>query len=255
MDRYTVPLIGESFGYCRHPDSVTISANKSRDQGKAITMTAQAILFDHDGTLVDSEPEHHKMWIDILHEFGVSLSHEEYKKSYAGMPSDTNARNLVARFQLDIDAIDLYEKKNSVTRDYLSRGAFPLMPGVQTALDYLHDSGFKLGVVTGAGREGIDSTIRGHAMQKYFSTIVCKDDVVHSKPSPDCYLLALENLGLSASQAIAIEDTEHGVASATQAGIRCLAIPNEMSTEHDFSAATKLFSDLDSARQWIVNGD
>ncbi|MFT5218449.1 MAG: HAD superfamily hydrolase (TIGR01509 family) [Planctomycetota bacterium] len=217
-------------------------------------MTAQAILFDHDGTLVDSEPEHHQMWIRILQEFGVSLSHEEYKKHYAGMPSDANARNLVAKFQLDISAVELFEKKNNVTRDYLSHGAFPLMPGAQVALDNLHDSGFKLAVVTGAGREGIDSTIRGHTLEKYFSAVVCKDDVEHSKPAPDCYLLALKQLGLSASQAIAIEDTEHGVASATQAGIRCLAVPNEMSAEHDFAAASKIFTDLDSARQWIVSG-
>lgn len=216
-------------------------------------MKGHAILFDHDGTLVDSEPEHHHMWVSILHEFGVSLSHEEYKKDYAGMPSDTNARNLVARFKLEINTIELYEKKNVATRDYLSNGAFPLMPGVQTALDYLYDSGFQLAVVTGAGREGIDSTIRRHALEKYFSTIVCKDDVVHSKPAPDCYLLALKQLGLTASKAIAIEDTEHGVRSATLAGITCLAIPNEMSTEHDFSEATKVFSDLDNARQWIVN--
>lgn len=216
-------------------------------------MTDQAILFDHDGTLVDSEPEHHQMWIRILHEFGVSLSREEYKKNYAGMPSDTNARNLVDRFKLEISANELYEKKNSVTRDYLSNGAFPLMPGVQTALDYLFDRGFQFAVVTGAGKEGIDSTIRGHSLEKYFSTIVCKDDVVHSKPAPDCYLLALKQLGLTAPQAVAIEDTEHGVISATQAGITCLAIPNEMSIGHDFSAATGVFSDLDSARQWIVN--
>lgn len=216
-------------------------------------MTVQAILFDHDGTLVDSEPEHHQMWISILQEFGVSLSHEEYKRHYAGMPSDANARTLVARFQLDISASGLFEKKNNVTRNYLSHGAFPLMPGAQTSLDFLHENGFQLAVVTGAGREGIDSTIRGHALEKYFSTIVCKDDVVHSKPSPDCYLLALKQLGLSASQAISIEDTEHGVASATQAGIRCLAVPNEMSEEHDFSAASEIFVDLDSARQWIVD--
>lgn len=216
-------------------------------------MTGLAILFDHDGTLVDSEPEHHQMWIQILNEFGVSLSQEEYKKNYAGMPSDTNARNLVAQFKLEITPIELYEKKNSVTRDYLSHGAFPLMSGAQTALDYLFDRGFQLAVVTGAGREGIDSTVRGHALEKYFSTIVCKDDVVQSKPAPDCYLLALKLLGLTASQAIAIEDTEHGVTSATLAGISCLAIPNEMSTEHDFSEATQVFTNLDSARQWIVN--
>ena len=73
----------------------------------------------------------------------------------------------------------------------------------------------------------------------------------YSKPSPDCYLLAVANLGLEPEDCVAIEDTEHGVAAAAAAGVACLAVPNEMSKHHDFSRATQVFSDLVSAAAWV----
>jgi beta-phosphoglucomutase-like phosphatase (HAD superfamily) len=69
------------------------------------------------------------------------------------------------------------------------------------------------------------------------TTVVTGDDVPHSKPAPDCYLLALQRLGLPASQCLAVEDTQHGVAAATAAGLRCLAVPNALSTHHRFDQA------------------
>lgn len=179
------------------------------------------------------------------------LSEQDYKLHYAGMPSDTNAITLVSQFRLDIRPADLYEQKTKATNDYLAHNSFPLMPGVIQTLDHLYSQNYIPGVVTGASREGIDATIRQHQLQAYFSTIVSKDDVINSKPAPDCYLLALRNIDMNANQSIAIEDTEHGLQSATAAGIPTLAIPNDMTGQHDFSSAHGVFANMHQTREWI----
>jgi beta-phosphoglucomutase-like phosphatase (HAD superfamily) len=76
--------------------------------------------------------------------------------------------------------------------------------------------------------------------------------VVHSKPAPDCYLFALQRMGLAAQDVVAFEDTEHGVAAAIAAGMACVAIPTEMSVNHDFSAATVTLPSMQDAVRWVL---
>lgn len=192
-------------------------------------MPLRAILFDHDGTLVDSEPVHFTMWASVLARYGVSLSEQQYKTHCAGVPTRANAVDLVGRFGLDEDPAVLAEAKNALTKDHLLRRSFPLMNGVLEAIAEFRAAGLQLAVVTGASADGVHATLRANDLQRHFTTVVCGDDVSASKPAPDCYLLALERLGLSAEECLAVEDTRHGLEAACGAGIRCLALPTAMS--------------------------
>ncbi len=215
-------------------------------------MALKAILFDHDGTLVDSEGVHYKMWLEVLRPYGVSLSSEQYMQIYSGMPTRDNARDLVERFQLNAVVDELVAKKLEIAHAYLEDNAFPLMAGAQDILDYFQQQpNIQQAIVTGAGAEIVNATIRSHQLAAYFATIVSCDDVAQSKPAPDCYLLALERLGLQAEECIAVEDTEHGVAAAVGAGVSCLAIPNAQSQAHNFSKATAILPNLMAAQAWI----
>ncbi|MCJ8338682.1 MAG: HAD family phosphatase [Pseudomonadales bacterium] len=216
-------------------------------------LTIKSILFDHDGTLVDSEIAHFQMWVEILKGYDISLSQQQYKSHYAGIPTPANAVDMVQRFSLPVSAKALIAAKNLATQALLSRQAFPLMAGARESIAFFQSCGLQLAVVTGAGREGVDVSIRGHRLQGCFSTVVSGDDVAHSKPAADCYLLALQRLGLTAAQCIAIEDTENGVIAASSAGITCLAVPNIMSEQHDFSSAAEIFHNLEEATQWVEN--
>lgn len=215
-------------------------------------MALKAILFDHDGTLVDSEGVHYQMWLEVLRPYGVSLSSEQYMQIYSGMPTRDNARDLVERFQLNAVVDELVAKKLEIAHAYLEDNAFPLMAGAQDILDYFQQQpNIQQAIVTGAGAEIVNATIRSHQLAAYFATIVSCDDVAQSKPAPDCYLLALERLGLQAEECIAVEDTEHGVAAAVGAGLSCLAIPNAQSQAHNFSKATAILPNLMAAQAWI----
>jgi HAD superfamily hydrolase (TIGR01509 family) len=167
------------------------------------------------------------------------------------MPTAANAAELAQRHSIGVGAAALAEAKFAITRDFLAKDAFPLMPGVREVLPRLRATGLRLGIVTGAGKVGVEATLRAHGLQGVFETVVTSDDVTRSKPAPECYLLAASRLGLAPADCVAIEDTEHGVSAAAGAGLRCLAVPNEMSRHHDFSRATAVFASLVAAAGWI----
>ncbi|MDR3220784.1 MAG: HAD family phosphatase [Candidatus Accumulibacter sp.] len=207
----------------------------------------RAILLDHDGTLVDSEPIHFRLWNTVLKKYRISLSERHYQAHHAGMPARANAEDIVARFGLPVDPAALTAEKNAATLGFLARNAFPLMPGVRDALVQFSALGLKLAVVTAANANGVRATLRAHALEPFFSLAVSSDDIANSKPAPDCYLFALDRLGLNAAECMAIEDTEHGVQAAAQAGIECIAVPTEMSRHHDFSGAALRVNDMAAA--------
>jgi len=215
-------------------------------------MLLKAVLFDHDGTLVDSEGAHWKIWQEVLQQHRIGLTESDYKAHYAGIPTPANAQALVARHALDVSPTALAQQKNDATRRYLGRTAFPLMPHALQAIDAFHRQGAKLAVVTGAGPDGIQATLHAYGLAERFSTIVTGDDVRNSKPAPDCYLLALKKLGLQAEECIALEDTEHGVRAAAAAGIACCGVKNAFSETHDFSLAAETFGNLQDATEWIL---
>ncbi len=216
-------------------------------------MNIKAILFDHDGTLVDSETKHYDMWKIILESYGIDLTLEEYIQHYAGIPTISNAETMTNRYSsLSIPASVLIDAINSATKLFLSTQTFPLMKSAREVINYFNKQGLKIAVVTGAGGEGVKNTINSYDLKSSISTVVSGDDVRKSKPAPDCYLLAAQRLGLHASECIAIEDTENGVAAAVEANITCVAVSGSMSKHHDFSKAVKVFTNLDEARNWIV---
>ena len=211
----------------------------------------RAVLFDHDGTLVNSEPIHGHAWQIALEPYGATLSLDQYRERYSGVTTAAVAWDLVARLGVRQAAGVLANAKNAVIRAYLETTAFPLMPGVREAVSAFSALGLKQAVVTGANSLAAHATLAAHGLKDHFSTVVSGDDVVRNKPAPDCYAVALSRLGLAAAECIAIEDSEHGLRAAAAAGVRCLVIPTEMSRHHDFGLALARLHDMDQARAFV----
>lgn len=211
----------------------------------------KAILFDHDGTIVDSEQAHYEMWRDVLRSYNIDLSHEEYKSQYAGIPSTANAITIVQNHSMEVEPSELEMAKAKITSEYLAKQAFPLMEGALESMRYFCAQGLKVGIVTGAGAEGVNTTLRNHKLEKYVSVVVSGDDVENSKPSPDCYLLAADKLDLEPSECLAIEDTYNGSLSAIRANIKCIGVSSSNSVRELFSGTQFECSNLNLATQWI----
>lgn len=211
----------------------------------------KALLFDHDGTLVDSETIHFEIWQELLKKYDVILPEANYKSYHSGTPTPRNAEILVDHFKMAISPIDLAKEKNQSTQLFLGNQKFPLMPYVKDTIEYFHALGFRLAIVTGAGRYGVNSTLKGHNLEKYFDVVSTSEDVAKSKPDPGVYLYALQQLGISSKEAIAIEDTENGIKSAKAAGLICCAVKNAYSASHDLSLADEVFENMREAKEWI----
>ena len=214
-------------------------------------MKLRAILFDHDGTLVDSEPIHYQLWNQVLGRYGVTISEDVFNSVCAGMPTITNAHDLIKRFKICVNAQDLAEEKHAVTKKFLVDHAYPLMPGVTEAIRELVEQGLTLAIVTGANLHSVGATVRSYSLDRHFEYVISADDVQKNKPAPDCYLLALKKLGLKPEECLAIEDTEHGLKAAAQAGIPCLVVPTPLSVSHNFDRATAVLSGMPEALEYI----
>ena len=213
----------------------------------------KAVLFDHDGTLVDSERAHYDMWSAILKKYRKKLSFDEYSQRYAGIPTNSNAEVVIRDYALSVSPIELVRQKNKLTEDYLSQQAFPLMAYALESILFFYEAGIKIGIVTGAGRSGVEATLRENDLSDYIENVVSGDDVEYSKPDPDCYLLAVEKLGVTSDVCVAIEDTKNGVASSVSANIDCIAVPSLGFEAQGFEKANYICEDLKQAKQLIVD--
>ncbi|MCR6651637.1 MAG: HAD family phosphatase [Cellvibrionaceae bacterium] len=206
-----------------------------------------AVIFDHDGTLVDSEPVHLSCWREVLKPHRATLSQEDYQRNLTGMPSSYSAAWLVDKFNLDTAPDALLSEKQKLLRELLTNEPFPLMPEVEPLLKYLRGLGLPLAVATGASRDEVASSLDKHGLKNYFATVISKEDVANNKPAPDVYQLAAQKLGIATDRCVAVEDSDNGEQAARAAGMRCLRYQHRGA-----SASDDRFTCYTSLQQWFA---
>jgi len=121
----------------------------------------------------------------------------------------------------------------------------PALPGVVAALDEARRLGLRLGMASSSSRAWVSGHLTRLGLLDYFEVLRCAEDVEAVKPDPALYRAALEGLGLAPHEAIAIEDSAHGVLAAKRAGLYCVAVPNVVTRGLDFSQADRVLKSLD----------
>ncbi|MGR5147153.1 HAD family hydrolase [Photobacterium alginatilyticum] len=186
----------------------------------------QAICFDFDGTLVDSEVFHADNWSNYLAINGIEMPSAQFLSEFAGVTWDKVAAALQTRFSLELSIEQMLVHMEHRTRDALMKGTIPAKTGVDNMLRQLHGQ-LPLAVVTGAPREYVEGILHRHGWLDLFDYVFCGEDVDNNKPEPDIYHHACRTLGYSSSQVIAIEDSFTGVQSAYYAGLKVVLVNNE----------------------------
>ena len=182
----------------------------------------EAILFDFDGVLIDSEPVHYSCWRDILLEYGITLDWDTYEREGIGV---SDRRMLAGLCQGKIDPNLLYarypEKKAMFSSRIMATELF-----TQDTLDLIHSlNEYKLAVVTSSGRAEIEPILEAAGIRNRFHAAVFGGDVKNLKPAPDPYLLAASQLGVKT--ALVVEDSDAGCQSATAAGFPYVRVPHQ----------------------------
>jgi beta-phosphoglucomutase len=189
----------------------------------------QAILFDFDGVLLDSEPVHWSCWAEELASVGLTLTWDYYRSECIGIDDREMLRAMAAQADPPRDWTDLWSlypgKKERFRTRMAANPAFH--PSLGELLTKLHAS-YRLAVVSSSSTSEIDPLLAAAGLRAHFDTIVGGEQVKRHKPAPDPYLLAAERLGVS--RALVLEDSAAGIASGRAAGFEVLAVAHPSDT-------------------------
>ena len=197
----------------------------------------EAILWDNDGVLVDTERLFFESTRQTLARVGIALSLEQFLE--LSMRQGRSAFTLAAERGWGKQEIAGLKKERDRLYSEMIRKQARLLPGVRETLRALHGH-MRMAIVTSSQRQHFEALHADIGLTGYFEFALAREDYSKTKPNPEPYLLALERLGMRAAMCVAVEDSERGLAAALAAGIRCLVIPNEMTRGCSFQGATAI---------------
>ncbi|MCM3758316.1 HAD family hydrolase [Sporosarcina aquimarina] len=206
----------------------------------------KAVIFDFDGTIIDTE----SAWFDIYQEIlkeqhGFNLTLEEFVK-VVGSTDGALFDFIDQSLDVPMDRTVFHNQVNS--RFEKIREQLALRDGFLETVKELKERGILLAVASSSKRNWIEGFLTQHGLLEYFPIIVSADDVDEVKPNPAIYEVALERLGVTPDEAIAVEDSYNGSIAAISAGVHCLIIPNDVTRSLSFHEKGQLiesFSDFD----------
>lgn len=204
----------------------------------------EAIVFDFDGVLADSERVHLAALTQVLDGLGVSITADDYFARYLGL-DDAGAFELVGQehaLQLDASTIARLIEQKSVLFDQMMAGADVLFPGAHECIRRLQRR-YPLGIASGALRHEIESVLNGAGLRACFDFIVASGETPRSKPYPDPYRRAAELHGRAPGACLAIEDSRWGIESARSAGLRCIGITTSYAAD-ELAGADRIIGSL-----------
>ena len=203
-----------------------------------MTDSPKALLFDFDGTLVDSEPLHYESWLHAVEPYGASTDWADYQQRFVGQTGQWAARTFFEEAGVDYDA-DLVAKATSAKQTHFRKQAearliiaLDVISAIRQLPSYL-----LLGVVSSSHRLDVEPVLVASGLLDRMTVLVCGDDVARHKPDPEPYLIGLERLrsksgqlGLTAADVAVYEDSRSGIASGRAAGmaVRCVVGPHSV---------------------------
>ncbi|PLR75712.1 HAD family hydrolase [Bacillus sp. V3-13] len=196
----------------------------------------KAIIFDFDGTIIDTESLWYRVFKEVLEEdYGVGLPLEQFAK-VIGTTDELLYEYINSQMAKPIAREELTEKVSKKFTSY--EDVLLLREGVHEVMDEAKDLGLKIAIASSSHREWIDGFLDKFQLNGYFETIKTKEDVTTVKPDPALYLEAIKELGVKAEEALAIEDSVNGSLAAVKAGLHCVVIPNDVTSFMAFHEQT-----------------
>lgn len=209
----------------------------------------QAVLFDFDGLLADSEPLQKAAWQAYLAQHNQPLDPALIDRMF-GLRLAESAELVRSTLQLPMPVEQIMAERDTIFLASLA-GALRPMPGALETVAAVRRMGFRTALATSGHRRYVPVALRELGLVDMFDTIVTGDMVAHGKPAPDIFLCAAQQLRVDPKHCVVVEDAPHGIAAAHAAGMFAIAIPNDMTRKLDLSQADHVCSSLIEFRFWL----
>ncbi len=200
----------------------------------------KAILFDMDGTLVDTEGTDRAVAITMCKELGFDLADEEEAQRH-GKTTKSFYEYLAKKRGLDFTMQKIIEKHLALFEEELKKGA-KAFEGAKELPKFLKDNGYKLALVSSSTKPQIEINLNYLGIKRNFDVIVSADDITKSKPDPQGYLLAAEKLQVKPAECAVLEDAAAGIQAGKNAGMRVIGVQND--STQDLSLADVVVENL-----------
>jgi len=187
---------------------------------------ARAVLWDMDGTLINSEEFHWISWRDTMANEGIAITHEQFLSSFGQrndsiIPRWLGAASNPERIERIADA------KEELYRDLVRKNGISPLPGVASLVHKLHEQGWLQAVASSAPRLNIEAVLEALAATHSFQAIVSAEDVRKGKPDPEVYLTAAARVGVSPDRCIVVEDAVAGIEGARRADMHSIGVSHD----------------------------
>lgn len=213
----------------------------------------EAVIFDMDGVIYDTEAFYLKHWIQVFYEYGYKMTKDIYINAM-GRGRKKVKEYFKSVFGDDLPIDEMYVKKDKLLFDALKNREVPLKSGALELLQCLKDNNIKIALATSAKRERLDIQLKNSPIVKYFDAIVCGDDVVNSKPDPEIFLKAAKLVGADYKNCIVIEDSEAGIKAAHDGNMIGFHVEDlKVADENIKKNASKLFKNLVEVKRYIMD--
>jgi len=203
----------------------------------------KAVIFDMDGTLIDTEKYYRKYWPVTLAAFGYELT-DEMALSLRSLGRPFAPKQLKEWFGEDLDYWAVRNKRKEIMEEVLDREGIERKKGAIEIAQKLREKGIVAAIATATDPERAAKYLKITGLDGYFDKVISATMVEEGKPSPDIYLYACKELGLKPEECIAVEDSPNGVLSAYRAGCKTVMVPDQ--TEPDEELMKLLYARIDS---------
>ena len=203
----------------------------------ATSAPERAVLWDLDGTLIDSEEYHWQSWLEVMAAEGVTLTRERFLASF-GQRNDRILADWLGPGASPERIARVADAKESAYRRLMRAGGLEWLPGVTLWTGRLRQAGWKQAIASSAPRENIEAVLDVLEAADQFDAVVSAEDVRAGKPAPDVFLAAASRLGLSSHRCVVVEDAPAGIEAARRAGMRSIGIRGAAGAGPDVAAAS-----------------
>lgn len=210
-------------------------------------MSIKALIFDFDGTILDTETPEYKSWCAVYADFDCELPLAHWITAI-GRGQDQITFDPYTYLQASTGKILDRDSLRSQRRGHFAEllASEPLREGVH---EYLHEAkamGLRLAIASSSRRDWITEHLERFDLLAFFDVIRCADDVTRTKPDPELYLSAADSLNLSPSEVIVFEDSPNGAIAAQRAGMFCVVVPNPMTAMLSFESPDLMLDSLNT---------